>query len=349
MNQTKQRTDGLGWWVVGASVAFWVGIGVLMQAVGAYRFEVEGKFQSLGSLRMWRELLMMFVPFGLATWRFLVGTRAAEVAVRPRFWWRLGGWLLLWSLGHAWLQVWRQAFDGWTIVPLTLMYMFFYAAILGFALVVNQRHHAAARERELLAAQLRALRAQLQPHFLFNTLHAIGVTAKADGAAAARMTTLLGDLLRQTLRERDGGLVSLAEEHELLQPYVQLQQLRFGDRLRLDVDLPADVLGGAVPDLVLQPLVENALQHGLEQRPGAGHVRIVGRRHGEQLVIGVHDDGVGLPGAGGDVALGTGLGATRARLAALFGDTASLTLRSNERGGTTAELRLPWREVVHAA
>jgi two-component system, LytTR family, sensor kinase len=206
-----------------------------------------------------------------------------------------------------------------------------------------------AARRELLATQLRALRAQLQPHFLFNTLHTIGVTAKQDGATAARMTTLLGDLLRQTLRERGGALVSLAEEHDLLQPYLQLQQLRFGDRLRVDVDLPADVLAGAVPDLVLQPLVENALQHGIEQRPGDGHVRVVGRHVGDHLLIDVHDDGVGLPALASEPVLGTGLGATKARLQAIYGDGASLSLRGNERGGTTASLRLPWREVAHAA
>lgn len=349
MNATNGNVARLGWAVWPTSVAFWLGTGVVMSALGAYRVEVDGVVQTLASPRLWRDLLALYLPLAVATVWALAATRQFAAATGRGWWWRLGAWLLVWAGLHATGQACWQGFDFAGAVALGVVYLFYYAAIFGFALVVNQRQHAAARERELLATQLRALRAQLQPHFLFNTLHAIGVTAKADGAAAARMTTLLGDLLRQTLRERDGALVSLAEEHELLQPYVQLQQLRFGDRLRLDVDLPPDVLGGAVPDLVLQPLVENALQHGLEQRPGAGHVRIVGRRHGEQLVIGVHDDGVGLPGAGGDVALGTGLGATRARLAALFGDTASLTLRSNERGGTTAELRLPWREVAHAA
>jgi len=104
-----------------------------------------------------------------------------------------------------------------------------------------------------------------------------------------------------------------------------------------------------VPDLVLQPLVENALQHGIEQRAGAGVVRVVGRRDGDQLVLDVHDDGAGLPTLASEPPLGTGLGATKARLAALYGDAASLVLRGNEHGGTTASLRLPWREVAHAA
>jgi LytS/YehU family sensor histidine kinase len=113
--------------------------------------------------------------------------------------------------------------------------------------------------------------------------------------------------------------------------------------------LPAALLGAKVPDLLLQPLVENALQHGIEQRPGPGTVRIVARRDGAQLVIDVHDDGVGLAAPNQDPPLGTGLGATKARLQALFGDRASLKLRNNDRGGTTASLRLPFAEAAHAA
>ena len=202
------------------------------------------------------------------------------------------------------------------------------------------------RERELQQAQLRALRSQLQPHFLFNTLHAIGVTAVRDGASASRMTMLLGDLLRHSLRERSSPLVSLADEVEMLQPYLHLQQLRFADRMHVRVDVPAALHEAMVPDLLLQPLVENALQHGIEQRPGAGNVRVRAERAGAQLVLEVSDDGVPVDAI---VHEGTGLQATRQRLQTLFGDRASLTLAPNQQGGTTATIRLPFTEVRHAA
>ncbi len=218
--------------------------------------------------------------------------------------------------------------------------------LIALAAATRQYRLAGQRRRALKDAQLRVLRAQLQPHFLFNTLHAIGVTAKADGATAARMTTLLGDLLRQTLRERDGELVSLAEERELLQPYLQLQQLRFGDRLRVELDLPDDVLGAAVPDLILQPLVENALRHGIEQLPGAGHVVVRARRVADALELQVADDGAGPAAATRD---GIGLGGTRARLQAIYGNAADVQLAPGGVRGTVATLRVPFREVAHAA
>mgnify|MGYP002777652878 CR=1 FL=1 len=196
---------------------------------------------------------------------------------------------------------------------------------------------------------LRALRAQLQPHFLFNTLHAIGVTAKHDPDAAQRMTTLLGDLLRAALVDRGGKLVSISEELSLLQPYLQLQQVRFQDRLRIETDVPPRLLAAQVPDLLLQPLVENAIEHGIEQRPGAGLVRIVARTEDGKLVVEVEDDGPGPEQEGEPKDVGTGLGATIQRIRLLFAAEAWLELRRNRNGGTTAQVRLPLEFVKAAA
>ena len=326
--------------------AFWFAFLWALHAAGAMRIEVEGVRQSLTSSRVLEQVLRGCSAYAVGTMIALhCAPRLAGSSAR-RFW--LLGALLVVTLAAVHGVVSGFApLEPQVIALTTLMSLFPYAAIVGTAVVLQQRERAAAQRSELQAAQLRALRAQLQPHFLFNTLHAIGAVAPRDGATAARMTTLLGDLLRQTLRDRGNGLVSLAEEQELLHPYLALQQLRFADRLRVELDVPPEALGAAVPDLVLQPLVENALQHGIEARPGAGRVRITGRRDGATLVVQVHDDGVGL--AGGQLAPGTGLGATRARLQALYGDAASLTLASNANGGTTATLRLPWREVARAA
>lgn len=232
-------------------------------------------------------------------------------------------------------------------VVMSVNWISHFAGIMGVAVAINQFRMAQTRRQELLAAELRALRSQLQPHFLFNSLQAIAVTIKRDSGAAVSMVTLLGDLLRQTLRERNGELVSLQEEQELLLPYLELQRLRFADRLEVEIDMPADVLGAAVPDLLLQPLVENALQHGIESMPGKGSVRIRARRSGEFLEIEIADDGAGPDRE--EITDGIGLGATRARLHALFGDRAQLTLLPGGLKGAVVTVRMPWQEVSGVA
>ncbi|MFK7742642.1 MAG: sensor histidine kinase [Planctomycetota bacterium] len=211
-----------------------------------------------------------------------------------------------------------------------------YAAVLGAGVAVNQFQLTEARRRE-------ALQAQLQPHFLFNALQTIGSTARQDGALAARQTTLLGDLLRQTLQDDRKKLVPLCDELSLLEPYVELQKLRFGDRLAIHYAIPDELLGVPVPDLLLQPLVENALHHGIERRPGAGSVTIAARSHGGKLELSVQDDGVGCEGdASAD---GIGLGTTRSRLAGLFGDAADLRVAAAPEQGTVVTVVIPMREV----
>ncbi len=333
-----------------AALALWFCVTLLLYAIGGFVYIVDGLTVSMASWRWWVNASQFFGPLTVGT---LVALHwVPRIVARPSagFWRGCVALVCVLASAHATVNALGSGIsDPFGIAAMALMFGFHYSAVVGVVAVSSQRRLSAARQRELLATQLRALRAQLQPHFLFNTLQAIGATAPRDGAAAARMTTLLGDLLRQTLQERDGELVTLAEENELLQPYLQLQQLRFADRLRVEMELPAALLGVKVPDLLLQPLVENALQHGIEQRPGPGTVRIVARRDGAQLVIDVHDDGVGLAAPNQEPPLGTGLGATKARLQALFGDRASLSLRNNDRGGTTASLRLPFAEAAHAA
>ncbi|HKE02020.1 MAG TPA: histidine kinase, partial [Planctomycetota bacterium] len=215
-----------------------------------------------------------------------------------------------------------------------------YAGVIAVALALEMWRAADRRAIEAREAQLQVLRAQLRPHFLFNTLHAIGVTAQSEPETAARMVTLLGDLLRSVIDVRETQLVSLREELALLRPYLEILSLRYHDRLTVSVDVPADLQVALVPDLLLQPLVENAVRHGIEARAGAGRIEIVGRRDGASLELAVSDDGAGAPPAALD---GTGLGNTRARLRALFGGDAELRLAPRAGGGTTATVRLPYR------
>lgn len=209
----------------------------------------------------------------------------------------------------------------------------------------DERLRSAQLETQLAQAQLQALRMQLQPHFLFNTLNAISALALADPLQARLMIARLSDFLRLTLEERHAPQVPLARELEFLACYLGIQQVRFQDRLSTELDVADDTLTAAVPNLILQPLVENALRHGLHDKPGAGTLRVSTRRDGDRLQLRVDDDGLGLPPAG--TAEGIGLGNTRSRLHMLFGDAAQLELRALPGGGTRAEVLLPYTE--HAA
>ncbi len=335
--------------IAGGTLLFWTFVVLVSYGWGGAELIVDGRREPLAS---WT-----FVAHAVRTYGMFWLCSTAALWLAPRWtaggtvrWWAAVGWTCvfgcLWSF-EALLQH-RSLTDALRFfVTTSPMWLMQAGSFVAAGIAWQLWGQSAERERTLQQAQLRALRAQLQPHFLFNTLHAIGVTANRDGPLAARMTTLLGDLLRHTLRERTAPLVPLAEELALLEPYLQLQQLRFQDRLRVHSDLPPDVLGALVPDLLLQPLVENALQHGIEQRPGAGSVTVSARRVGAELVIEVQDDGV--PAKDALARAGTGLSVTRDRLRALFGARASLHVAGNALGGTTATLRLPFAEVRHAA
>ncbi len=212
---------------------------------------------------------------------------------------------------------------------------------------------AQAREREtqaarlgaqLAEARLSALQMQLNPHFLFNSLNAITVLVRDQNtAAASRMLELLSDVLRQVLSAEKTNETTLATELAFLERYLTIEQVRFSDRLRPSVEASPEIAGAAVPRFLLQPLVENALRHGIARRADAGQLNIRAWRDGPSLILTVRDDGPGLAqGLPGPV--GVGLANTRARLAALYGESASLHIASAEGGGVVATVRLPYHE-----
>jgi len=197
-------------------------------------------------------------------------------------------------------------------------------------------------ETQLVQSQLQTLRVQLQPHFLFNTLNAISALALADPVQARQMIARLSDFLRLTLEERHAQQVPLSREMEFLNCYLGIQQVRFQDRLTTHLDVSMDTMRAMVPNMILQPLVENALRHGLLDKTERGTLHIVTRREGNVLVLRVDDDGIGLPAEGAKD--GLGLGNTRSRLDMLFGDAASVALQAKAEGGTRVELRFPFQE-----
>jgi signal transduction histidine kinase len=202
---------------------------------------------------------------------------------------------------------------------------------------------AADLERSLLASRLHALDLELRPHFLFNTLNTIVGLVKSEPDQAVRMLVTLSDLLRVTLGQ-SGDEVSLRDELDQLDLYVDIQRIRFGDRLDVNVTVDADVLDASVPAMLLQPLVENAITHGLATKTTKGTVAIQALRDGSSVIVSVSDDGVGLSGEG--VREGTGTRNTRERLDAVYGEAASFELRARPGGGAEAIARFPYRACV---
>lgn len=195
----------------------------------------------------------------------------------------------------------------------------------------------------LSRAKVEALRLQMQPHFLFNTLNAISALVHRDPDAADEMIVNLSELLRLSLDTAEQE-VPLRRELELLDRYLEIERVRLGERLRVQREIAAEVLDAAVPTLMLQTLVENAVRHGIEPRESGGTVTVVARRDGDRLRIEVRDDGVGFGAADARASRrGVGLANTQSRLRELYGDAATFVIHSPEAGGVTIELLLPLR------
>lgn len=205
--------------------------------------------------------------------------------------------------------------------------------------LARERELRAARlQAELARAQVEALRMQIHPHFLFNTLNAIAGLMREDVEAADTMLAQLSELLRGTLQTEGVQEVPLGDEMRLLRAYLAIQQTRHGDRLRIETDVPAECEQQLVPTLILQPLVENAIRHGFSETPGPGTVSIRASALNGRLRIDITDEGAGPP---DPLREGYGLRNTRSRLRALYGDAAALSVAARAPRGTLARLDLP--------
>jgi LytS/YehU family sensor histidine kinase len=197
---------------------------------------------------------------------------------------------------------------------------------------------------QLAQAQLQALRMQLHPHFLFNTLNAISALMHRAVAAADRMLARLSDFLRLTLESGGMQEVPLKQELDFLGRYLEIEKTRFADRLTVHMDVEPDALDAQVPNLILQPLVENAIRHGIARSSSAGTIEIRAHRANGTLHLAVRDDGPGLAANGGAPPReGVGLSNTRARLAQLYGESSRLELGNAAEGGVVVNLDLPYR------
>lgn len=240
---------------------------------------------------------------------------------------------------------------GWIMTSLPWS-VFMYFTALGCVHAFT--YFAEARERDALAARLAAqvaearlaaLRMQFNPHFLLNSLNAALVLVRdRDTANAERTLELLGDVLRQVLQSDAQQEVRLADELRFLDDYLALEQIRFSDRLHVDRDVPPPLIDALVPQFILQPLVENALRHGIGASLTGGTIVIAAHADGDDLVLAVSDNGAGLSAGGAPNGRGVGLRNVRERLATLYGDRASLALTTRaDSPGAEAVVRLPLR------
>jgi sensor histidine kinase YesM len=224
----------------------------------------------------------------------------------------------------------------WTIVG--TIYAFQY-----YAKYREQELHALQVEAQLAQAQLHTLKAQLHPHFLFNTLHTISALMQRDVLAADRMLTRLSDLLRWSLDNIGVHRVLLQQELEFIDHYLTIEKTRFNERLEVIQEIDPKTLNAYVPNMILQPLVENAIQHGILPRLTGGKIVICSQQVENRLRIQISDDGIGLP---NDFAEGIGLTNVRERLQHLYADAHQFSIERRPEGGVCVTLMLPF-EVTH--
>jgi LytS/YehU family sensor histidine kinase len=276
--------------------------------------------------------------------------------------------VLFFSLGHIALmggvQWWLataegREFDWWNEVQRSALQnfdweMMTYWTVVGLSHAVlyyresrDRALRASQLETRLVEAQLKTLQQQLHPHFLFNTLHAISALMHRDVEAADRTLMRLSDLLRLTLETLGQQEITLKAELEFLSKYLQIEQTRFADRLKVRFDVQPETLDTLVPNLILQPLVENAIKHGVARKAGPGHIDISAKRDGDKLLMQVRDDGVGLSeDALTALQKGIGVSTTRARLQHLFGADFRFEFHRLPTG-LAVIVAIPWKTVPH--
>jgi two-component system, LytTR family, sensor kinase len=302
----------------------------------AHRFRLDGVHKPTA-----------FVVHAVAAVTYSAIHCAGMIGARTTVWWMSGE---MPQFVSYWSYVQRQFLTNldWTLMTYTTI------VALSYALHYSKESHArsvkeAQLETRLVEARLRTLEAELHPHFLFNTLHAISSLVHTNPDAADRMISRLSDLLRLTFDRSGSAGVSLQEELEFLQKYLEIEQTRFQDRLSVRFDIDPETLDAEVPRLILQPLVENAIKHGVSPKPGSGLVQIAARRRGDGLWIEVSDNGVGLSaGARARLRSGVGLSNTRDRLQCLYG-TAHRIEFSDEAKGLAVRLEIPFHRAPTAS
>ncbi len=363
MDTNSRRPQSHRWiWIV----SIWLGFG-LVDAVQTV-FVMRGEGMHHAWVRLFWICVAGWIPWALATPLVLrLGRRFPPVKLRP-----VGTWVahlaacagvgLTFAAWMAWLDIafnpyarqsWTGTFAGLWFDKFyngILTFLVLYAAILAVSYVLDSRERLAhqrtetARLNELLSkTQLDALRRQIEPHFLFNTLNSVaGLVREGRNDAAVGMIAGLSDFLRRVLQDSTQQQVPLGEEMEFAQKYLDIQKMRFSDRLQLSVDVPRELYPAQVPSLILQPMVENAVKHGIAKRAQGGVIRIAASSGNGMLTLSVCNDGPSLPADWEMTRSGIGISNVRTRLQGLYGDAFELSMRNQEAGGVVVSVSLPF-------
>jgi hypothetical protein len=348
--------------------AIWGGIGLFDATQNVFVMRAEG-MQHFWS-RLFVVLLLSWLPWALVTPLVLRLGRQYP----PGQWRRFSTWgIHLAACGATglvsatWNTFLEEMLNPWAHVPgpepfavlwlqkfynSLLLYVLLYGAILLVSHVLDSRERLALQQTEtarlneqLSKAQLNALRQQIEPHFLFNTLNAIaGLVREKQNDAAVNMISGLSDFLRRVLDDANRQQVPLEEELDFALKYLDIQKVRFAERLQVSVSVPKELFLAPVPSLILQPMVENAVKHGIAKRVHGGAIRIAALRSNGKLTLSVYNDGPSLPVGWEDSRSGIGISNVRTRLQGLYGEAFEFNVRNQEPGGVEVSLSVPYKE-----
>jgi two-component system LytT family sensor kinase len=351
------------WGVVAGVVLFWIVFGMLWGAQSALGATMQGR-PPASIVAVMRATVVQMLPWIPVTLAAIVMARRVRLTARhpARIGLHLMAAMVLAFVANVlvvltfWLQAGR--FNGfptlmregakWGVINFHVA-LLVYAAVVGVTSYVQETRERRARELQLsrvegqlTRARLEALNAQIRPHFLFNTLHAIGQMWRSGRSNEAdAMLDRLGSLFHRVLSSTSRLEIPLEEELQLVSEYFAIEEARFRERLTTRIEVPADARQCMVPPLILQPLVENAVRHGVSQSPSGGTVTVSARLTDGRLTLTVRDDGAGSSNGSSEKGTGTGLRNTRERIAQMYGDRGRMTMDHPAEGGTVVLVELP--------
>jgi two-component system LytT family sensor kinase len=362
MTAPRKLSESPRWfWIA----AIWSGIGLFDATQTVFVMRAEGMHHSW--IRLFFTLLFSWLPWALATPLVLRLVRRYPAA----HWRRFSTWIAHLAACAAiglvyagWIAVWEEWLNPWALSPGPdpfaqlwlkkfdnglLSYLILYGVILLVGSMLDSRERLARQQAEtarlneqLSQAQLNALRRQIEPHFLFNTLNAIaGLVREKRNDAAVDMIAGLSDFLRRVVEESGRQQVPLSEELDFARKYLDIQKVRFAERLQISVDVPRELFPAQVPSLILQPMIENAVKHGIAKRVQGGAIRIAASRSNGRLMLRVYNDGPGLPAGWEATHTGVGISNVRTRLQNLYGDEFELRMQNQEPGGMEVSVSVP--------
>jgi two-component system, LytTR family, sensor kinase len=346
-------------------VSIWIGFGLVDATQTVIVTQLQGTHHAW--IGLFGVTVLFWLPWALATVPvILLGRRFPPVHLRPVLTWfvHLAACFTIHFVFAMWTMWLGRFVDLYRSAPASqplgkllverflngiFASIILYAGILAVSYVVDSKARLAEQQmqtarlnEQLSIAQLDALRKQIEPHFLFNTLNTVsGLVRSGRDEEAVTMIAGLSDFLRHTLEGSSRKQVPLAEELEFAEKYLRIEKVRFADRLQLDLDVPLDLAQAQVPSLILQPIIENAVKHGISQRVQGGTVRIAAALDGGMLTLTVSNDGPPLlP----DRIAGSGIGNSnvRTRLEGLYGDQFEFSMRNRQAGGVEVSVSIPY-------